>query len=409
MADITYRPVNEDEYPAFVTALIEGFADDLPDEGFTDIIRSTLPAERTLAAFDGDEIVGTFGGYALDVTVPGGSLPMEGTTVVTVFPTHRRMGLMAEMMRRHLDNAVATGYAVAGLWASESHIYGRFGYGIASYAEPIELAGRDIVFRPEIEIDRVRRITIEEASDLLPPVFDVELAGRSGMYARSPAWWKAEVLHDADWMKRGKTSKRVVVHDGPDGPDGYAIYRQKADESDNGHANGTVHVVEIISTTARAHASLWSYLTNVDGCPNVRWWNNRVDDPLPLMIAEPRRITRKSRYDALWILILDVVVALEARTYEEDGSITFRIENAFRSDVEGTYELVVTDGVGRCARTEADADLAIDLDILGALYLGGADANGYAAADRIRGDARAVRRLHRLLRTAQAPWCNQVF
>ncbi len=106
MAEMTYRPVNEDEYPAFVTALIEGFADDLPDEGFIDLIRSTLPPERTIGAFDGGEIVGTFGGYALDVTVPGGCLAMEGTTVVTVLPTHRRMGLMAEMMRRHLDSAV---------------------------------------------------------------------------------------------------------------------------------------------------------------------------------------------------------------------------------------------------------------------------------------------------------------
>lgn len=409
MADITYRPITEDEYPAFVIALIEGFSEDLPDEGFTDLIKSTLPADRTLAAFDGDEIVGTFGGYALDLTIPGGSLPMEGTTVVTVFPTHRRMGLMGEMMRKHLDNAVENGYAIAGLWASESRIYGRYGYGIASYAETIEMAGRDIVFRPGVDIDRVRRIAVGEGAAVLPPVFDAVLPHRPGMYARSEEWWKAEVLHDADWMKRGKTSKRIVVHDGPDGPDGYAIYRQKSDESDDGHSNGTVHVVEIIAATDRSHASLWSYLTNVDGCPKVRWWNHRIDDALPMKIAEPRRIMSKGRYDALWILILDVVAALEARTYEQDGSIRFRVENAFRHDVEGAYEMTVIDGIGSCARVEGDVDIALDLDVLGALYLGGGDAHAYVAADRIRGDAQAVAILHELFRTAKAPWCNQVF
>ena len=409
MAEMTYRPVNEDEYPAFVTALIEGFADDLPDEGLIDLIRSTLPPERTIGAFDGGEIVGTFGGYALDVTVPGGCLAMEGTTVVTVLPTHRRMGLMAEMMRRHLDSAVANGYAIAGLWASESSIYGRFGYGIASYADSVTMVARDVVFRPEVEIERVRRVTVEDAAQVLPPIFEQVLSKRPGMFARSPAWWRAEVLHDADWMKRGRTSKRIVVHDGPDGPDGYAIYRQKSDESDDGHANGSVHVVEVIAATDLAHASIWSYLTSVDGCPNVKWWNQSVGDPLAAKIAEPRRIMLKTRYDALWILILDVIVALEARSYESDGSVRFEVTNAFRNDVKGTYELTVTDGVGSCSRVEGDADLSVDLDVLGALYLGGGDAYAYRAANRVRGSMDAVGRIHELFRTAQAPWCNQVF
>jgi predicted acetyltransferase len=409
MVDIEYRPVTDDEYPAFIRALIEGFSEDVPDDELIDLSKSTLPLERTIAAFEGDEIVGTFGGYDLELTVPGGHLPMEGTTVVTVFPTHRRMGLMNEMMRLHLENSVANGYAIAGLWASESSIYGRYGYGPASYADTVTMEGRDIDFRDGVAIDRVRRISVDDAYEALPPVFDRVLAETPGMYARSTDWWRAEVLHDADWMKRGKTAKRIVVHDGHDGPDGYAIYRQKGDESDDGHANGTVHVVEIITATDDAHTSLWSYLTNVDGCPNIRSWNTRVDDPLRAKVVEPRRVRQQSRFDALWILILDVESALEARTYEQDGAIRFTVENAFRPDALGSYELKIVDGVGTCSRIEVDTEIEIDLDVLGAMYLGGADVMAYAAANRIRANAAAVAHLHGLFRTSHTAWCNQVF
>jgi predicted acetyltransferase len=409
MDSITFRPVTDAEYPDFALALIEGFSNDMPDDNFADLIRSTLPPERTLAAFDGDEIVGTFGGYDLDLTVPGGHVPMEGTTVVTVFPTHRRMGLMNEMMRLHLDNAVANGYPIAGLWASSSNIYDRYGYGIATYAETVTMQGREIVFRDSVEIDRVRRITVATAHDVLPAVFDRVVLETPGMFARSDEWWKAEVLVDAEWTKRGKTSKRVVVHDGPDGPDGYAIYRQKDGESDDGHASGEVHVIEVIAATDRAHASLWSYLTNVDGCPEVRSWNTALDDPLAMKIVEPRRIKRAAHFDALWIVILEVVAALEARSYERDGTTRFSVVNAFRDDVESTYELTVTNGVGSCVRVDGDAGVSLDLDVLGAMYLGGADAHAYATAERIRGDVKEIGLLHELFSTARAPWCNQVF
>lgn len=409
MDSITYRPVTDEEYPAFVRALIEGFSDDVPDEELVEVIKSMLPPERTLAAFEGDDIVGTFGGYDLHLAIPGGRVAMEGTTVVTVFPTHRRMGLMSEMMRLHLENSVANGYAIAGLWASASSIYGRYGFGVASYADTVTMRTRDVVFRDGIDIDKVRRISVEAAHEVLPPVFDRVLPTTPGMYARSAVWWKADVLQDADWTKQGKTSKRIVIHEGTDGPDGYAIYRQQSGESDDGHPNGTVHIIEIIAVTERAHTSLWSYLTNVDGCPNIRSWNTRVDDPLGMKLVEPRRIKLESRFDALWILILDVVTALAARSYEHDGTIRFTVASSFRPDVRGSYELSIENGVGSCTRIKGGADLVLDIDVLGALYLGGCDTSAYASAGRVRGDGEAIGRLHELFRTTRAPWCNQVF
>lgn len=410
MTDFIIRPVTSEEYPAFVEAFIDGFGDDLPSEGFPDLVRSNLPPERTLAVFEGSQIVATFGGYALDVTVPGGDrLAMEGTTVVTVLPTHRRMGMLRDMMAAHLDNAVEAGYAIAGLWASESGIYGRFGYGIATQHRSYTLYGPSVTMRPGVPVHRVRRIAPEVALEALPPVFDRVLPTRPGMYARSDAWWRNEVLPDEEWMRQGRTKRRYVVHDGPAGVDGYAMYRQKSGESDDGHANGKVDVGEIIAETPEALASLWGYLTRIDLNPNVEAWNTPIDDPLPAMVTEPRRVRTSRVSDALWIRILDVAAALEARTYEEDGEVTFEVVDAFRPSTSGAYSLVVEGGSGRVERAGASPDLSVDVDVLGALYLGGGDAMAHAAAGRLRGDDHDVARLHRLMRTVRQPWCNQVF
>jgi predicted acetyltransferase len=130
-----------------------------------------------------------------------------------------------------------------------------------------------------------------------------------------------------------------------------------------------------------------------------------------MKLVEPRRIKVDSQFDALWILILDVTTALEARSYEQDGSVRFTVTNAFRPDVEGSYELAITEGIASCIRieTETETDISVDLDVLGALYLGGGDALAYFAAGRLRADADAAAHVHQLFRTAQQPWCNQVF
>ena len=410
MADPTIRPVTDDEYPAFVTAFIEGFADDVPSETFAEQMRTTLPPERTLAAFDGDAIVGTFGGYALDVTVPGGAtVPMEGTTVVTVFPTHRRMGLLRSMMSSHLANAAGAGYAIAGLWASESDIYGRFGYGTATRYQSYELKTSGVAFRPEVAVDRVRRIAPGDAHGILSEVFDSVLSQRPGMFARSLAWWDHEVLADEEWMRRGRSTKRYVVHDGPDGPDGYAIYRTKPSESEDNHADGKVDVIELVAATPRAHASLWSYITQVDMCPNIRSWNVPLDDPLPAKVRESRRIRTSAVSDGLWIRVLDVRSALGARRYEVDGSIVVEISDPFRPETGGRYRLEVDGGRPDVATTDVRPDVSCDIDVLGGLYLGGGDAFALADAGRIVGDAEAVTRFHRMFRTDTMPWGYQVF
>ena len=83
-------------------------------------------------ALDGDVPVATAGTYDHRIRIPGGDIPIAGVTLVGVHPSHRRRGILRELMRRQLDDAHERGEAVAVLWASEAAIYGRFGYGMAT-------------------------------------------------------------------------------------------------------------------------------------------------------------------------------------------------------------------------------------------------------------------------------------
>ena len=88
-----------------------------------------------LGACDGDEVVGSAGSFTFDMTVPGGvAVETAGLTMVAVCPRTAAAASLRELMRRHLDGAHARGQAIAALFASESRIYGRFGYGMASLA-----------------------------------------------------------------------------------------------------------------------------------------------------------------------------------------------------------------------------------------------------------------------------------
>jgi predicted acetyltransferase len=406
---ITIRPIRDDEIRDFLTAIRDGFGSDGPPEDTSERFRSILPAERTLAAFDGDRIVGTFGGFDMQLTVPGGAqVPMEGTTIVTVFPTHRRMGLLSAMMGRHLEHAASEGYPIAGLWSSDADIYARFGYGIATHYRSVKMHAGQIDFRGEVPIDRVRRITPDEAGQLLPDVFDRIRRTRPGMTSRSASWWEHRIILDEPWMAEGKTKRRWVVHDGPDGIDGYASYRQKSG-FEAGYNKGSVSIIDVQSETSEAHASLWSYLTRVDGFPEVEYDYLPLDDPLPRMIVEPRRVVTTETRDALWIRILDVKAALEARSYEYDGSLVIGVEDRFRPEGSGSFRLQVEEGSATVERVDVEPEIQLADDVLGALYLGGQSAHSYASARRIMGSPDSIALTDRLFRTMRAPWIQEVF
>ncbi len=405
---ISTRPITKNEIERFRQQLYRGFGEDLDEEDRdSERFLALMPLDLTVAAFDGDEMVGTLAAFEFDVTVPGGAtVAMTGTTVVTVQPTHRRQGALTAMMRDHLDAVARRGDALAGLWASETGIYGRFGFGHASSKDEVEAPTLAVTIGTASE-GTVRLIDPDGVVEVLAPIYDAARRNRPGMLSRSREWWAHSVVRDPPHRRDGMSAKRFVVYQADGSAEGYVIYVQKSDWSGEVPL-GHVKVIEAISTTDRAHTGLWHYLANIDLFPRIRWWNMPVDDPLWWKLAEPRRLVRK-RGDALWVRIMDLPAALEARSYETDGSIRIAVEDPFRADISGVYELAVSDGVGKCVAVDGNADVSLGVDALGALYLGGSNAVSMAAAGKIDGAADRVSLLHRLFLTDVAPWCEEVF
>ena len=296
---------------------------------------------------------------------------------------------------------------VAGLWASESSIYGRFGYGPATYSMKTEIDARSTTFRGQDDKGAVRLLEPAEAEASIKTVYEEARSRRAGMISRSEAWWKYRVMADSASRRGSRSSLRYAVFQEDGETTGYATYRQKEHWEDF-VSNGEVEVTEIITTTDEALSGLWSFLSNIDLFPDVEWWNTPVDDPLIHMVTDPRRV-RRSVKDALWIRIMDVPAALTSRGYESDGVVTFEVADSTRPGTAGTYRLDCSEGAGACQRVGDGAEISMDIDVLGHLYLGGGSALGMAASGRIEGDPAAIRTLHRLFRADRAPWCPEIF
>jgi len=132
------RPIAADEYPFFRRVHDHAFnSGPASPVRWARALRQFEP-ERSLAAIDdtlpaGETMVGTTGAYSLRMTVPGAALPVAGVSAVSVLPSHRRRGVLRSLMHRQLADLAGRGEEpIAVLWASETPIYARYGYGRAS-------------------------------------------------------------------------------------------------------------------------------------------------------------------------------------------------------------------------------------------------------------------------------------
>src|SRR5687767_9297972 len=168
---IDIRPPAEDELRAAMSAAEVAFGSAGIEDDDWERERKALPASRALAAFDRGKPVALTGAYAFDLTIPGGELPCAGVTWVGVMPTHRRQGILRDLMKRQLADVQGWGEPIAALWASEAPIYGRFGYGQAAPSAHMKSDSARFALRDDAA-GSTRLLDAEEAFTLFPPVYD---------------------------------------------------------------------------------------------------------------------------------------------------------------------------------------------------------------------------------------------
>ena len=407
---ITYRAPTEADWDQWVANNANGFLEDLDAAAAHNAkVRPLIEFDRGLCAFDGDQMVGKTHAITFSMSVPGGELPTAGVTGVTVAPTHRRRGILSELMRRQLAEVHERGEPIAALWASESLIYGRFGYGLAAQSDRISIDRRHTAFLPAVPQapGEVRFVEPDAALERWPALYDRLRESRPGMMNRIPGHWSAFVIPRENKPEGGFTRRQFVEYAGPDGPEGYAIYTVKSDWPE-GLPRGTVRVPEFVATTIEAEAALWRYLFGIDLIETIKINNLPPDAPLLWMLADPRHLRRIPR-DTLWVRILDVPAALQGRAYPADGRLALEVTDPFGPWAAGRFELAVTGGKATCAPTDAPADLTLGAGDLGAVYLGGVKPSTLARAGRIKGAPEALHLADALFAWRHAPWCADEF
>lgn len=415
------RTAAPDDVRAYFAPLMVAFADELTDAAFEDW-RRTLEPDRLIAAFDGDVPIGTAGAYTFRMTVPGGEVPAAGVTLVGVEPGHRRRGVLRAMMRHQLDDVRARGEPVAILWASEAAIYQRFGYGLGTLSGSFEIdRGRTAWLRAAEPEGRMRLVGVDEALRTFPAVYERVRAVTPGALTRTVEWWRWGPLHDAEHMRRGGAGPKFRYLYEVDGlAEGYAIYRPKGDWDERG-PKGKVEVVEVMTTTPRAVRAVWTFLFGVDLMRSISAERQPVLHPLQLALADPRALGLVAG-DGIWVRLVDLPAALAARRYATAGEVVLDVTDAFCPWNAGRWRLAAAAAgdpgvagdpgavVATIERTDAPADLAVDVADLGAAYLGAFRLSELARAGRVEELVPgALRRADALFASDRAPWCVTMF
>ena len=399
---IEIRNPSEDEWRAAMLMTSSVFGDE-PNDDELERHRKMLVRERFYAAYDGDVPVGTAADFPFRLTVPGGELAAGGVTWVAVLPSHRRQGVLTELMRRELDDLHERGDPLAVLWASEAAIYGRFGYGMAAPHFDMDADRSRFEFREDPgPRGKVRMVTLEQALEPCVEVYERVRPTIPGFVGRSREWWETGRLADPEQWRRGASPKYVAVIELDGEPSAYAIYRVKS-EWESGFPKGHVRVVEALAATAAAERELWRFLFGIDLTVRVE---SRLDpaSPLFLMVVDARSLQLRAS-EGLWLRLVDVGAALEGRSYASDDEVVVELRDAICPWNAGRWRL------GRdAARTDEPAELELDVSDLACVYLGAFDFSRLAAAERVRELKQgALASADALFRTPRPPYCPEDF
>jgi len=373
--------------------------------------RRLLEMDRVIGAKDGDRWVATAAAYSFRLTVPGGrEIGAPGLTDVSVAPSHRRRGILRAMMTWVLDQAVERGEPVAILWASESAIYQRLGYGIGTLQSSFDIERTRIRFtRPVEPIGRMRIVDRDEALTLIPPVYEAIRRRTPGAVSRNQGRWANDLLFDAEWMQRGNGTKFMAVLEVDGEVRGYVLYRVLNQWDDRGPDN-VVLVLELIGLDHASERTIWSWVMDLDLAGRVRGQRGPVPHPLLLELTEPRRMGLTIR-DALLIRIVDLRAALEGRGYAAPGSLTFDLTDVDRPLNDGRWRLEVADDGGATLTAAKDEpDLRLDTSDLATVYLGAFRFADLAFAGRVT-ECRpgAIAAADQLFATGASAWCSMIF
>ncbi|MEV5842982.1 GNAT family N-acetyltransferase [Streptomyces sp. NPDC051985] len=377
------KVLRAEEFDGWWEHLVRAFGAGPASAEERELDRSLTDFERSLAVWEGSELVGTGGAFRFRMTVPGGAvLPTAGVTMVSVAATHRRRGVLTSMMRRQLDDVREWGEPLAALTASEPAIYGRFGYAAATFQLQAEIDTSRVTLDVPAGTDgvRVRYAAPAEVLAACEAVYARTVPLRPGMLARQPGWERVALL-DPESERDGASALQCVVAERDGEVTGYARFRTRLGWSPSGH-DGTVALEDLAAVDPVSDAALWQFLFGIDLMSKLTVRGRPVDDAWQYLVSDIRRCLTRVQ-DKGYVRLVDVGAALAARTYQTPVDVVLAVEDAFCPWNTGRWRLTGDPKGASCERTTDPAELALSVRELGAAYLGGVSLLSLARAGRV--------------------------
>jgi len=409
LAEPTLSYLDEADTEAFTAAILRGFHDDY-QPGLWKPFQKVLERDRVFGFTVGGRWIATCGAYTRSMTVPGGSVPTAAVTVVTVSPTYRRRGLLTAMMKHQLEDIHRRSEPVALLWASESLIYGRFGYGHATPRLRISGPTRSTAFLPGVDLGDgfVGEVERDEWVAAAVPLYDKLRAQRPGALDRDADWWQFRV-HDPESRRKGAAARRFALHyDKLGRVDGFASFRIKGGDSADS-PDAEVQVGDVEAADPSACAALWRFLLDLDLVRTFTRANAPVDEPLRYLVADARMISTELT-DGTYARLVDVPAALQARTYAADVDVVIAVSDPLLRHNDSVFRVQAGPDGADVSAARRRADVSLSVRDLGAIYLGGVSLSSLHAAGLVaEHKAGAIAAITAAFAAPRPPFCADDF
>src|SRR3984957_1050757 len=367
-------------------------------------ITTLLEQGRTVGAFVEDQLVGTADAVTSGLTLPGGTIVGHAAvTHVGVLPSFTRKGVATDLMFHQLHDVAARGETVATLRASEATIYERYGYGVASSSQTVEVQTARAELRPGVGAGGpVRLLDAERVWDVLPRIYTENRPSRPGTIDRPDVWWQGVRL-------RSESSPQpwyVAVHGEPGSETGFARYRPIDTDKWFVSDQRTIVVEDFFAPDVNTYLGLLRFLLGLDLIDRVMFWMLPVDDPLPWLLLDRRAARVTATHDETWLRVVDVEKALSARQYEGDGDVLVAVDDLLLP--KNSITVAITgDGA---EQTDRRPPLRVGVARLAAVLLGGATWRSLAVAGLAHAeDPAALAAAGRLFAVREAPHAGFFF
>jgi predicted acetyltransferase len=309
-------------------------------------------------------------------------------------------------MRRQLDDIHEEGHPLAALYASEGGIYGRFGYGLATFAGSVDIeTSRSAFVRGYERQDGFRFLDRDAARDPFLSVYERARRTRPGAMAVNANWF------DYEFAEKHFGEERhffFAIHEAGEGPDAVVAYTVK-NEWTGSVPRSELEVHALDGLTPRAYAAAWRFVLDVDLIQRVSASNRPADEPILHVLREPRRLNLRLK-DGLWVRLVDVPAALSARRYAAPGRVVLEVRDAFCPWNEGRVELDGGPDGASCRPTDEAAELVLTQNDLAAVYLGGPSFRQLHRAGRVDEERPgALARADAMFGWDPQPWCQLHF